>query len=212
MAQVEFRTMTPEVLAAAPACPSPTMVRALRTAAIELGDKALCYRYELEGQLALGNLDTTELDLPRDTNLVSIISLHAEGKHLKPTSVRIMDRDILGWRDEVGFPTKYLRKQNTLNAIRLYPLPEDTLSLRGEIALKPTRIATGFEEHFLDRFYATIVDGALARLLVVPSAPWVNPDLGAYHKQLFEAAVDDARRVADADDMPKERLIRYGGV
>ena len=213
MAQVSFRELTPEILATAPACPIPTMVRAIRNACVELAAFSGCMRYELEGQLALAGLPDTELDLPRDTNLVKVIALTAEGNDVKPYSIRMLNKDDPEWQDrEADIPTYFLRTQNNLNALRLYPKPISTITLKGEVAIKPSRDAQGLEEIYLDRFQQSIVDGALARLLAAHNAPWFSPEGAAHHRGLFDRSMDDAKRVADADDLPKRRTISYGGV
>lgn len=213
MPQVEFSALITEVLSVAAACPTPTIIRNARNAAIELAEKAECMRYDLEGDLAIAEMPEVEFSLPPESVLVKPIVLDFDGSPLTPVSARIMNKDVENWREACAHPPKhYLRSQNTLDAVRLYPIPINTGTVTGEVAIKPTRDALGIEEIFMDRFFAVLVDGTLARLLAIPSAPWFSPDGSSYHKGEFYASLDEAKREADADDLPKLRLIKYGGM
>lgn len=212
MAQVEYRELIPEVLATASACPTPTIIRNARNAAIELAQKSGAFRFRLEGDLAIADLARMEFSLPTQTSLVKPVSLTIDGSKLDAYSVRMLDRDHPGWRSECGKPTKWLRDQNTLNSVTLYPAPNATYTVHGEVAVKPTRDSDGIEDIYMDLYFNTIVDGTLARLLAIPAAPWFSPKTALYHKQLFIAEIDEARRIADTDDSHKQRKIVYGGM
>lgn len=213
MAQVEFDSLIREALSAVPACPRPTIVRNILNAAIDLAEKTGCMRYELEGDLAIADLPEVEFSLPQDTVLVKPVALEFNGVPLTPTSVRIMNKDRPEWKGErAPTPKHYLRAQNTLNAVRLYPIPDVTGAITGEVAVKPTRDAEGIEDIYMDRFFTALVDGMLGRLLAISSAPWYSPSVADHHMQRFYAQFDEATRVADADDVPKLRTVRYGGM
>jgi hypothetical protein len=212
MAQVPFQELIPEVLSTAAACPTPTIIRNMRNAAIELAQKAECMRWELEGDLAIANLPDAELSVPADMVMMHPISLRYNGENILPNSIRLLDVDVPGWRAECGVPTHWLARQNAISSVRLYPIPRETGTITGEIAVKPSRDATGLEEVFMDRFMTHIIDGTLGRLLAIPSAPWFNGQLAQYHKSEFIAMLDEARRIADADNIPKLRKLKYGGV
>lgn len=213
MAQVSFSEFQPEVLAVAAACPTPTIHRAVRNSLIELAERGDCFRHTLEGDLAIANLNTVEFSLPSDTSLVRPVALRMGTVKLQAYSVRMLDEDAgdRDWRAESGTPKYWLRSPGTLNGVILYPIPVENGIVKGEVSIRPSRDSTGFEEVYIDRFFSTIVDGALARLLAVPAAPWFQPDAAIYHKKLFEAQIDETKRVADADDVHKRRNIRYGG-
>jgi hypothetical protein len=214
MATVAFSELVPEVLATASACPTPTIVRNLRNAARELCEQSDCYRFTIDNTVVVANQSDVEIAVPSSTTMHKAVTLQLNSKRIKPFSVVMQDHDDEGWRDKPGTPEYFMRSNETLNAVRLIPTPDTTLTtngLKGEVSLKPSRTATGVDDIFMDRFHSTLVDGALAKLLAVSSAPWFDPQLAAYHAQLFNAAKDEARRIADGDDMPKLRKLRYGG-
>lgn len=215
MATVEFSELLSEILAAAPACPLPTIVRTMRNAARELCEDSDCYRYTLENTVVVRNQTDVALSLPTGTTLHRPIVLVLDGKPLSPYSTTLLHRDAADWRDEPGEPRYWMRSTAGVNFIALAPVPVETYSkngLKGEVALKPARDATGMDEVFMDRFQNPLIDGALATILSIPSAPWYAPDVASYHKQLFDRAKDDARAIADGDDTPKRRNIVYGGI
>lgn len=213
MTQVPFQELIPEVLSIAPACPTPTIIRSMRNAAIELAQKAECMRWELEGDLAIAGIPDTELSVPTDMVMMHPISLRYNGKNILPLSVRMLDVDNVSWREESSdVPTNWIPRQNAISTVRLYPIPSVTGTITGEVAIKPSRDATGLEEVFMDRFMTYIIDGALGRLLAIPSAPWFDGQLAQYHKSEFIAMLDEAKRIADADNIPKLRKLKYGGM
>jgi hypothetical protein len=211
MAQVLFRELISEVLSVAAACPTPTIIRNMRNAAIELAQKAECMRWELDGDLAIENIAEAELSVPADMVLMHPVSLRYNGQNVLPSSVRILDVDVPAWRDDCGVPTHWVKLQNSMRSIRLYPIPTATGGITGEVVVKPSRDAEGLEEVFMDRFMTHIIDGTLGRLLAIPSAPWFDGQLAQYHKSEFIAMLDEARRIADADNIPKLRRVKYGG-
>lgn len=211
MAQVEYREFEKEVLSVAGACPIPTITRYVRNAAAELAQRSGAFRYRLDGDLAIQDIATLDLSVPADTSLVKPISLTIDGNKLDAYSTTMLDKDTPAWREECGLPVKWLRDHNSINSVLLYPRPSSTMKVYGEIAVKPTRDSTGMEEIWVERFFDFIVYGALAKLLAVPSAPWYDPNTAMFHAELFAQGVDQARRIADADDVRKQRKIVYGG-
>lgn len=215
MATIAFTDLLPEVLAAAPACPVPTIVRTFRNAAKELCEDSECYRMTIDNTVVVANQSDVEISVPRGTTLHRAIVLNLNGEELKPYSVVLLGKDDMRWRQTPGTPLYWMRSQVSTNAIRLVPTPDKTYStngLLGEVSLKPARDATGMSDLFMDRYQTALVDGAISMLLSIPSAPWYAPDIASYHKQLFEQAKDYAKRIANGDDMPKLRTTGYGGL
>lgn len=216
MAIVAFSELSPEVLAAAPACPTPTVVRALRSAARELCEKASCYQYDMGVVVVPAGIATVALDVPNQTVLHKPIALTLDGHKLWPTSPTLLDQDYRDWRTSTGIPSHFMRSTEDQSDLMLYPIPQGTYTtttgLRGRIAVKPTRNATGVEEIFFERYQDAVIDGALGRLLTIRSAPWYQPDLAAYHESEFIRAIEVARTYGSDDDLAKWRTMRYGGI
>lgn len=215
MATVAFTELLPEVLAVAPTAPVPTIVRNIRNAARDLCERAKIYRYTVEDEAVYAGLAEVELTLPDYTSLVTPISLTLAGEPMTPSSPILLDEEAPDWRTETGIPKHFIRSTDQLNSLILYPIPETAYTspgLNGVVSLKPSRTATVIDEVILDRYQTALISGALSRLLMIHGTLWYNPAQAAYHAGVFVDAVDRAQRAANGDDMPKRRLIRYGGI
>jgi hypothetical protein len=214
MASVSFEELFPEVLATAPNCPMPTVVRNIRNAARELCERARCWRVTVENEPVLPGNAQFDFFVPPDTVLVSPVSLTLNGCPLRPASLAELNEEWHEWETQIGAPVRYLRSTEDVNSIRLVPIPEReyTTGVHGEIAVKPSRTATAIDEIILDRYGTALVQGALAHLLSISGTTWFSPQLAMAHKVMFDQAVDAARSYANGDDMPKVRKVRYGGI
>lgn len=215
MATVDFIALSPDVLATAPACPTLTILREVRNAARELCERAKCYRVDVENEPVASGEVHFYFYMPDNTQLVAPIDLTLNGDPLLPSSPQLLNEVDPEWRSETGQPCRYIRSTENIDAIRLYPIPEQayaTPGLYGEIAVKPTRAATNIEELFLDRYHDALVAGALSRLLMIPKKPWSDPGMGGHYKNQFEQKIIEARNYASGDDMPKRRTVKYGGL
>ena len=212
MARVSFKELAPEVLSVAAACPVPTIVRTLRATAIDLAQRTECMRFMIPKTYAPAGSATVEIPVPCDMVLVAPQRLTTGGgDYLEPISLGLLEGDMADL-DTVGTPTNWIRSSNSINQIILYPCPATDVYLTGQVAVKPSRDAQEIEEIYLDRYQQILVDGALARLLAVPSAPWYDGKVAAYHKSVYESQLDEARQVAEMDDVPKRRVMKYGGI
>lgn len=215
MALVQFIELEPQVLSTLPACPTPTIIREVRNAARELCEVSECLRTPVENEPVSAGITEVEFDIDENYTLVRPIQLNLAGTTLEPTSQTLLDADDPFWRSTVGKPCKYMRSAEILNGIVLYPIPDrayTTDPLKGEIAVKPSRAATGVDEIIMDRFETALVSGALSRLLVVSNSPWYNPQQAAYHRQFFDAEILRAKAYGNGGDLPKRRVAKYGGL
>lgn len=215
MPAVLFRELEPEVLAGAPACPIPTIIRAIRDATRELCEKASCYRFALENEVVVENIRDVELFLPSETVLVRPMSISLDNRPLRFTTPTLMDKQDPDWRLLTGPPTHAMRSTESETAILLFPLPEKSYGspgLSGEVALKPSRVATGVDSVFLEHHQNVIVSGALSRILMIKAGSWYDPQLASYYKGEFEHELNSAAAFGGSDDISKPDLIRYGGI
>jgi len=215
MANIPLSELAPEVLATAPTCPTPTVVRALRTAARNLCEEAVCYRYDIGNVVVPANVNQISLDVPANTVMQRAVSLTLDSQPLLFSSPTLLDDMSPNWRTDLGRPRYFYRASDDMNDIIIVPRPAvtyATVGIRGIVAVKPSRTATEIDEVFLDQFQDIIVDGALAALLVVRSAPWYDPNLAVFHKNTYDNSVLDAKARAESDDTYKGKLINYGGL
>jgi len=189
----------------------------LLNAARELCEKAECYRFTVtQAAVTISVATHTFASLPTGTVVHRPITLIINEKRLDPTSPTLLDEDDVQWFTRTGQPSKYFMSPDTLSTVRLYPIPEAAyatpLGLNAVLALKPNRTATGLEEIFFENHQRTLIYGALAEVLNVPGRPWYNSEHAAQSRSFFEQAIDDAKDIANADNTPKRREVRYGGL
>lgn len=101
----------------------------------------------------------------------------------------------VNWRTDVNLPTRWYMPDD--ETIGLVQASSAAGNLRIEAALKPTRASTTFTTLLYERYIETIAHGAKARLMLSPKKPYTDKDLGAYHQNMFNGLVGEARiRVA----------------
>ena len=74
----------------------------------------------------------------------------------------------------------------------LHPLPDAVYDLTVTCPLQPKRGANAIDATLLVKWQDALEDGALARLLALPSVPWSNPREAAERERKFNAAIASA--------------------
>ena len=216
MANVLFSSLSPELLAVAPNCPVPTMIREIRAATREFCERSFAYRADVSLESVDGGSSEFIFALPADTQLVKPINIKVDSTPLDPVSTKILDARHPNWRTETGVPKMWTRSTLALDGVLIIPPPPATLvgdnGLSAEVSIKPTRTATSVSDILVDRFYDTLITGACHRLLNIPSAAWYNPRAASVHYSQFEHGIVKAMQLANMDDTPKVGLIMYGGI
>lgn len=98
----------------------------------------------------------------------------------------------VNWRTDVNLPTRfYMADDNTVGLV----MPPGTGggNLRINAALKPSRASTTFPTIIYERYIETIAHGAKSRIMLVPKKPYSDQTSGAWHMEMFERGIGDAR-------------------
>lgn len=97
---------------------------------------------------------------------------------LKPQTVRVTN-------NQTGEPTHYQCADPYV--VRLWPMPEVNMGmiLYVDCSLVPLPDATRLPNIAASHHYDAILDGAMARMLMMPNKPWTNPILGLRLSQTF---------------------------
>lgn len=98
----------------------------------------------------------------------------------------------VNWRTDVNLPTRWYIDSGDTN-VHLALAPATTGNLRILAALKPTRASTTFPTWMYERYIETIAHGAKGRLMMSPKKPYSDLKLGAYHMEMFNGFVGEAR-------------------
>lgn len=83
--------------------------------------------------------------------------------------------------------------------VRLLWTPSEDMpqALKVRLAIAPKRDACTLDEaFFFDLWAQAVIDGALAKILLMPNEPWTNLQLARVKESDFERAVSEARRLA----------------
>jgi len=189
----------PEVLPEVPNCPDQVAINAIRSAAIDFCQKARVWRASF-GPLSLtANTPTVLLGVPADTELVTIIqaailSNGSWGDISGPYSEEHLDQEISGWREKTTdtLPFRYLNSGT--NSIRVYPVQTANQAnvLKGVMALKPSRSATGGDDILYNEWLDYIASGAKAKLMSNLTAEWKNENGAVLHHGMFRKGVNIA--------------------
>lgn len=95
------------------------------------------------------------------------------------------------WRSDVALPTRFYFPDDS--TIGLAMPPATAGNLRVLAALKPTRASTTFPTLIFEREVETIAHGAKARMFAVPKKPFSDKELAAYHAQMFNDGIANAK-------------------
>lgn len=204
----------PYILPSAIACPDFSARSAIIEAAIDFCTNSSAWTETLDLIYISGGTHSYELDVPKDSRAVLIKNVWAEDRELVAKPMSEIACRLPNWQTAQG-DSMYFNQQNW-EELRVYPTPNNpaaaTLTVRASLA--PTRSAKTLPQFLVDRHFQTIVSGALARLLVVPSQQWSNPQLSAYYKAEFSQACGIAKAEIFHDRVPGSMRVaprRFGG-
>ena len=106
---------------------------------------------------------------------------------------RIATRPYMYWESQTtsGLPSHYWAV--SMDAIRVYPVPEIDYYLAMRAAFKPKADAVYFDESLYDDWLEEIASGAKMRLFGMASKPWTDYNLAVYEKSKFNSGIGRAR-------------------
>lgn len=101
----------------------------------------------------------------------------------------------VNWRTDVNLPTRWYLEGDTSNVV-LFLAPNGAggdATLRILVALKPSRSSTTFPTWIYERYIETIAHGAKWRLMMSPKKPYSDAKLGAWHGDMYNGMIGEAR-------------------
>lgn len=184
------RYIAPEV----PGCPGAMIDLAVLRVARDLCERTRIWKEDAETAPVIATLPDFDLDLPANTDLVSVDYVAYNSDELAPATEAELLLSIPGWRTETGTPLRYIPDFRT-ETVRLYPIPTvtDGDAIEYQTRLKPSIDATELADFMFEQCFEALVDGALAELLAKNGKPWSNPDEAQRRRQLYESAIAVAR-------------------
>lgn len=139
-----------------------------------------------------------DLEPPTGSDVSSVLTVELDAVPLQPRNLDWLSKEIPGWRTTKARP-KYFTQVDT-DQIILAPLPEVNLAngLTIATALQPSQSAASFPKWIYTQFVYTIIDGAVAKLMLMPGRPWTDLLSGADKRQRFENGIANAKNTATA--------------
>jgi hypothetical protein len=209
-----YESLLPEVIPMVPGCPDTLIENNIRSAAIEFCEKTGVYQAELDPLTTVANIYEYDLEPPSGTVVHKVMWVVHEGVDLEPISTNLLEQRLPKWRnrDNAGTPQYFVKNSQSL--FWLVPVPQATSpsSTVLRVQLKPTHTSTACDDDVMTDYREAIINGALTRLLRMPSREWTDYNGASVFNSLFAQGVQDAERRARHADEGVARKVNYGGI
>jgi len=208
---ISYEALLPDILPMVPGCPDSLIKNNIRSAVIELCERASVYQAELDPLTTVGNIYEYDLEAPSGTAVQKILWITHEGKDLEPLTSTLLEQRIPKWREGNGVPEYYVQQGSAL--VWLAPIPTATgvSSTIVRAVLKPTHTSSACDDGVMNDYRDTIINGALFRLLRIPNKEWTDLQGAGVYGSLFNEGTVNAERKARGADTGVARRVRYGG-
>ena len=212
MASVKYEDLFPDILPLAQGCPDPLIINSIRSTVIELCEKTGVHQVDLDPVATVSGSYEYDLEAPSGYNVHKIVWMSHDGTDLEGSTPTLVEQKYPKWRDTTGTPEVYVKV--SLSVFHLVPVPNasKTNAVRLRVQLKPSRTSTSCDAEVVDEFRDTIVNGALFRILRIPSRDWSDPQSSILHSQLYQEGLLNAERRARGADSAIPRRTNYGGI
>ena len=175
-----------------------------RFAAIEFLRRTRAWVEWLDPVTSIAGLSEYDFDLPADADVARVERATLGGNSVQILSFRDAPHD---WtRKDMADQGLVSRDRKTF---RLGNAVAAGLLIQVQVALVPSRLASGLPDDLFERYNAEISAGALSRLLVIPGTPFYATDMAMFKKNEFDAAINalavDAWR-GHTGNTPRARL------
>ncbi len=180
----DIEELLPRVAEVAAGCPDPTAIRHLRDAAIEFCRRTRIWRSTESWALTTDDYEIVVVD--QEASIYEITRASLDDIYLEPKTIDWLDREDPSWRDDEGAPKWFT--QSMPNTVRVTPHPADGGTLTLEMILIPSIDTERIPDELVDTYSRTIADGALARILMLPSG-FQDLNLALAHGAKFDLEI-----------------------
>lgn len=151
---------------------------------------------EIQDPVALvDGVSQYDMDAPSCARVLTLANVWAAERELVPVTMATLVQLLPNWQTAQGSQPQYYNAARDLKAITVYPIPTGALgarlTFRAQYAPKVT--ATVLPDFLAEDYHDALLSGAKARLMVQSNVLWSNPAMAAYHAQIYERAVAQAR-------------------
>jgi hypothetical protein len=190
MSETAWTSWYDEVMPELPGAPPAALVKnAIRNAAIEFCDRTWVYRVPHDPISSAGNVAEYDIETPTKTKPVKLHRVWYDKKEIFPKTADELAALYSHWPSASGTPLYFTQRR--FDAVILVPIPTASISsaITAEIAIKPSRAATGISSDIYEKYLEEIAYGAKARLFAMKAKPWSDAKLAAFNLGMFEQAV-----------------------
>jgi len=208
---ISYEALLPDILPMVSGCSDTLITNSIRSAVVELCERAGVYQTELDPVTTVSKLYEYDLEPPTGTSVQKILWVTHSGKDLEPTTSALLEQRLPKWRENTGVPLYFIQQSPSL--FWLVPTPSGTIvsSTIVRAVLKPTHTSSACDDGIMNDYRDTIINGALFRLLRIPNKDWTDLQGAQIYGSLFQEGVVDAERRARSADTGVRRSVRYGG-
>lgn len=195
MANVKYSDMLDEVLPLLAADPSdPVTENAIKRSAVEFCATSWVWKYLTDPVQTTPGEPLYMLDALPGSDVATVLSVELGGIPLECKTVEWLNANEQGWRTRRGTPRYYA--QVDTEEVMLAPVPDTAAELTTTLALQPSHTSTGIPKWIFTQHIYTLVDGALAKLMLMPGKPWSDAQNGAMRLSSFEKGMANASAVS----------------
>lgn len=177
----------PYVLPHVEGCPTIVADQAIVRAAIQFCAETGVWRYTHATVAVVQATAAYSFVPPAGAKVERVLAAWLDGVPLTVKNATDM-LGVLDWKTDTGTPECLVVLSDS--QFRVYPLGAGDVDM--EVTVKPSRAATTIDDNVFEAHVDAIASGALAILMAYPKKSWSNPDLGLWHKGMFEKSIDDA--------------------
>jgi len=214
MATKPLSDFLPQVLPSVLHCPQLLARNAVLEAAIEFCERTWVDQYDVPAISSIALTPSYVLAPRTNTEIVEVIDVRYDGKHIDPTSRAELDlaNPDIEWQAETGEVKAYI-VDPPYSTIRLVDAPADAITdgLKVRVALRPTHTATAVEDLLYFKHLQAIAAGAKAILYGMPDKPWTRVARQKEERDNFDTAVGTAsvHRAKGFSRMPQRTTSYY---
>lgn len=174
---VEIDELLREVLVHSPNAPEPIAIRYLREAAQELCERAGLWKVTDTMKVTTPECEAV-LTYP-DAKIHKVEWAQLNGRVLDAVTVAWLDDTEPGWQRRYNNETAQARWAVQLQPDTITVVPRETGDLDVRLVLSPSRHADTVPEFIADQYGPLLGKAAAARILILNSNEFANPQLGA---------------------------------
>jgi hypothetical protein len=187
-----WREFVPLVQMSIPKCPIPTIMDAVRRAAMEFCKETELWRHTSDPSDVIA--DQVSYDCTVDEpgiEVAGVVTVKMGGVKVHPASGPEWDGLA---HDQTHTQARFYRFVEP-GLIQLWPTPSETrlAVLQVEVSLMPTIVSTRGPSFLLTRYDKAMAAGTKRNLMEIPDQPWSDPHNAAYQGQIFKSEMAAAR-------------------